>query len=113
MRTLFTPFIVFSLMLLCIGCSEDPPSVRVRNDFSKKVNTQFKWSGNTFNINDVMPGTASGFQDVSEGEHTASASIQGESAAPTATFNAKNDNNYTIVITNTTPPGMRVDVAGK
>lgn len=113
MRRLTTPLILFSLMLMCIGCSEDPPSVRVRNDFSKKVNTQFKWSGNTFNINDVMPGTASGFQDISEGEHTANATIQGESTTPTAAFSAKNDNNYTIVITNTTPPAMRVDVEAK
>ena len=107
-------FLLLSISVLSfVGCSDDPPSVRVRNDFSKKANVQFKWAGNTFNVNDVASGTASNFQDISEGEHTATASMQGESTAPTATFAAKNNNNYTVVITNTAPPAMRVDVEEK
>jgi hypothetical protein len=113
MRAFLTSTLFCSLLILCIGCSDDPPSVRVRNDFSKKANVQFKTGGNTFNINDVATGTSTNFQDVAEAEHVATASIQGESTAPTATFTAKNNNNYTVVITNTTPPAMRVDVEEK
>jgi hypothetical protein len=106
----FTLLFCFALVLLCIGCSDNPPVVRVRNDYAKKANVQFKWSGNTFNINDVAGGATSEDRAISEAEHAATASISGESTAPAATFTAHNNNRYTVVITNTTPPGMRVDV---
>jgi hypothetical protein len=100
-------------MLMSIGCFDDSSSVGARNDFSRTACVPFKCSGSTFNINEVAGRTASPSRDVSEGEHTATAAIQSESAAPFATFNARNNNKYTIVFTNTTLRGVRVDVEEK
>ena len=101
---------LLSILFLAQGCSEEAPSLRVRNDFSKKVNVQCKpAAGATLNINDVAGGTSSVFQDVAETTFSASASVQGESSAPTAVFTTKNKYRYTIVITNTVPPEMKVE----
>ncbi len=105
---------VCAIMLFTSACSEDPPSVNVRNDNSAKVNVQLKpAAGNTININDVQSGQTTNFMDITEGAWSASASIQSSSEAPAATFNASNDNNYTVVITNTTPPVMQIKVEEK
>ncbi|MDH7516522.1 MAG: hypothetical protein QHI48_11685 [Bacteroidota bacterium] len=106
--------IIAFLTVLCFiggtGCSEDPPAVRVRNDYTKKANCQFKPSaGSTFNINDVEPGTATGFQEVPETTYDVTATIQGSNATPTARFKAENDYRYTVVVTNNEPPTLRVD----
>jgi hypothetical protein len=111
--------IVLSLcvVMLCaglLGCSSDPPSVRVQNERTQKVNVQFKIGNyNTTNINDVEGGTVSAYRDVNEGVCVATATIQSENEAPTASINMSNDNNYTIVIVNSTPPTMRIDESGK
>jgi hypothetical protein len=101
-------------LALLEGCSEDPPSIRVRNDYTKKANVQMKVGGaNTININDVTAGATTNYQDISEGTCEVSASVAGETANPTATFNAETDMNYTVVVTNTTPPALRVDSEDK
>lgn len=109
--------LTLSAMLLLVGawgCSTEPPSVRVFNERSSKANLQIKPnSGNTFNINDVAGGTATGFQDISTGQYVVTASIQDESASPTVGFNASDDNNYTIVVVSGNPPTLRVDSSGK
>ena len=92
------------------GCSDDPPQLRVRNDFTKKANVHLKPpAGNTININDVDWGGVSAYQDVSETSWTATATLQGESEAPSTVLSTKNNYRYTLVITNTTPPTLRVD----
>jgi len=97
-----------------IGCSEDSPSIRVANQRVTKVNVQFKQAnGNTINQNDVLSGTNSNFQDITEGAIVVTAVIQGEAVSPTATFTASNDNNYTVVIVGGDPPVLRVDTQGK
>ncbi|MCK7525735.1 MAG: hypothetical protein MZV64_53065 [Ignavibacteriales bacterium] len=45
-----------------------------------------------------------------EGKVDVSAEIQNETDEPANTFNAEKNNKYTIVIANTTPPTIRIDV---
>lgn len=97
-----------------IGCSSDPPSVRVRNERSTKANVQYKQAnGNTVNINDVQGGQVTGYQDVATGRIEVTAVIQNENVSPTTLFQADEDNNYTIVVVNSTPPTLRVDSESK
>ena len=105
---------ILALSIMASACSEDPPSVNVRNDYSGKVNVQLKPAvGSTININDVSSGSTTSFVDVAEGAWSASASVQSSSAEPAATFNATNDNKYTVIITNTDPPLMQIKVEEK
>lgn len=105
---------VVTATVLLGGCTSDPPSVRVANQRGTKANVQFKQAnGNTINHNDVEGGTMSNFQDVSEGAIVVTAGIQNEAVSPTVTFNASNDNNYTVVILPGTTPTLRVDSQGK
>ncbi len=97
-----------------IGCSSDPPSVRVRNERANKANVQYKQAnGNTVNINDVVGGQVTGFQDIVTGRTDVTAGIQNEDVSPTTIFQAEEDNNYTIVVVNSTPPTLRVDSESK
>ncbi len=97
-----------------IGCSEEPLSVRVHNQRSTKANVQIKpSSGSTINLNDVAPGQATNYQNISEGRCEATASIQNESVSPTTTFTAANDYNYTVVIVSGNPPTLRIDSGNK
>ena len=106
--------VVLLLYVLFMACSEEDPSIRVRNDLDKKANVQLKPSvGSTKNINDVAGGTTTVFHDVPDGEWTATASISSESVAPTATFRTENDMNYTVVIINAEPPSMEILVEDK
>ncbi len=105
---------VMLIALMTSACSEDSPSVNVRNDYTTKVNVQLKPAvGNTININDVESGSTTSYTDIVEGSWSASATVQASSAEPAATFNATNDNNYTVVITNTEPPLMQIKVEEK
>lgn len=105
--------ILLGLVLLA-ACSEDAPSVRVRNDLDVKVNVQLKPDvGSTININDVEGGVTTVLEDVNEGMWTASASVQSSSAEPEARFETKNNMNYTVVILNTSPPSMEVQSEDK
>lgn len=104
--------IAFSLAL--IGCSSDPPSVRVRNELLNKVNVQFKpISGNTININDITAGTTTSYQEFPQGAIECSASIQSSNDAPTGGFTTQDDYNYTVVLVNTKPATIRVDAEKK
>ncbi|HSQ74511.1 MAG TPA: hypothetical protein VLT13_03070 [Bacteroidota bacterium] len=97
-----------------VGCSSDPPSVRIMNERTTKANVQLKvGTDNTININDVEGGKASAYRDVSEGTFVATATIQNESVSPTTTFNTEEDMNYTVVVVNSTPPTLRVDSEDK
>jgi hypothetical protein len=111
MKNLFT--LLFTLVIITasfIGCSEEPPNIRVFNERTTKANVQVKSStGNTINLNDVLPGQTVNFQSISEGISETNAVIQDETISPTATFVAANDYNYTIVVANTTPPTIRID----
>jgi len=105
--------IALAFSIAVIGCSTEPPSVRVHNERTDKANVQIKTTTTTINQNDVNAGSTTNFQEVAEGNIEATASIQSESVSPTTTFNATNDNNYTIVVVNSNPPTLRVDSSSK
>jgi len=106
--------VLFAVVLFLNACSEDPPSVRVRNDNSAKVNMQLKpAAGSSVNINDVAANTTSVFIDVAEGQWTATASIQGSSIPPPVSFIALNDYSYTLIVTNTNPPKIETMIEAK
>jgi len=87
--------------------------MRVKNERTTKANVQIKTVNNTINQNDVQPGTVTNYQEVSEGAIEVTAGIQNETVTPTKNFNSENNNNYTIVILNSTPPTIRIDVTDK
>lgn len=113
MKRIVFYFIGIMISLSLIGCSEEPPSLRVRNERPTKANVQIKTVNNTINHNDVQPGAVTNFQDVAEGKVEITAEIQNESVSPVAVFITTNDHNYTILITGTNPPVLKIDVADK
>jgi predicted small lipoprotein YifL len=114
MKTIIVTLAALAVFSSITGCSDDPPSVRVANQRATKANVQFKQAnGNTINHNDVSSGAYSNFQEVAAGAIVVTAEIQNESVSPTTTFNASNDNNYTVVILAGDPPTLRVDTQGK
>ncbi len=114
MTSFFKNLAVLVLLTVFIGCSTEPPSVRVRNERPTKANVQYKQAnGNTVNINDVAGGQVTGFQDIVTGQTDVTAVIQDESVSPKVGFRAEEDNNYTIVVVNSTPPTLRVDSESK
>lgn len=113
MKNLLKFFGIIFLIVSFIACSDEPPSFRVKNERTTKANVQIKTVANTENINDVQPGTVTNYKEVAEGKVDISAEIQNETNEPTNTFNAEKNNNYTIVIANTTPPTIRIDITDK
>ncbi|MFA6232800.1 MAG: hypothetical protein WC824_01260 [Bacteroidota bacterium] len=109
--------VIFSLLLLVMlvaACSEENPSIRVRNNLDVKANVQLKpVAGNTININDVQGNSTSGEVDVQEGSWIATATIQSSNADPSVTFNVENDVRYTVVIVNVDPPVLEVQSEDK
>ena len=109
-----TFYIITAILLLnIIGCSEEPPSIRTNNQLLSKVNVQFKTSNNTVNQNDLLPAVMTNYQDISEGRVQVTANIQNESVVPAIEFNASNDNNYTILIVDSSPPILKIISSGK
>jgi hypothetical protein len=109
MKHLFSALILF-VSLMTIGCSDSPPGVRVRNDYTKKANVQVKnLAGQTYNINGVEGGRETTLIDIAEGDYTAKAEIPSDTTTPEATFTAKTNMQYLVIVTNTTPPVMRIE----
>ncbi|MDT8324975.1 MAG: hypothetical protein RRA94_12745 [Bacteroidota bacterium] len=114
MKRLLVLLPLLAILVLGTACSEEDPSVRVRNDLDVKVNVQLKPdAGSTININDVEGGTATALSNIQEGWWTATASVQSSNAEPESRFEAKNDVNYTVVIRNTAPPTMEIQSEDK
>jgi hypothetical protein len=113
MKNVFKLLSILFLIVTFIACSDEPPSFRVKNERPTKANVQIKTVANTENINDVQPGTVTNYKEVAQGLVEISAEIQNETDEPTGSFNAEENNNYTIVIANTTPPTIRIDVTDK
>ena len=113
MKNLIKYFGVLILFISLVACSSEPPSFRVKNEFTSKANVQIKTVANTFNINDVQPGTVTDYREVPEGKVDISAEIQTVTNEPEGSFIAQKDKNYTIVIVNSNPPVIRVDVSDK
>ena len=95
-------------------CSSKPPSVRVRNELSTKVNVSLNpSSGSTVTINEVSAGTTSGYTDISDGSYGAHVAVSSGTNPADVNFTAEKDKNYTIVVVAGNPPTLRVDVADK
>lgn len=110
-------YLVISLIifvLINVACSDEPPSIRIKNERTSKVNVQIKQAnGNTININDVEGGTITGYREIVEGATEATAVIQDEQVSPSLPFRTVNDRNYTVAVTNSTPPTIRIDSEDK
>lgn len=109
MKIITTSIIALMLMVFLTGCSEEAPSIRVYNERPTKANVQIKTAGNTININEVILGQTTNFQNIAEGNSEITAVIQNEAVSPTITFKAVNDYNYTIVVVNSVPPTLKVN----
>ena len=102
------------LVLITVACSSEPPSIRVSNQRSTKANVQIKLENqNTININDVVNGATTSYQEISEGAVLVTAVIQNEVVTPVIAFNAHRDKNHTVVVLNSTPPALRIDTDDK
>lgn len=114
MKGMIAGVVAFLVLSLITGCSDDPPNVRVENQLATKANVQFKQAnGGTFNQNNVASATYTAYEDVAEGDISVCAVIQGEYACPTVTFDAANNNSYTIIIIEGDPPFLIVDTRTK
>lgn len=103
-------FLLLSVLVLTTACSDEPPSIRVKNERDSKANVQFKFGGvNTVNINDVASGQVSAFKEVSEGFCIATAEIQGSNLSPALGFTMIKNRNYTLVVLDGVTPSIRVD----
>lgn len=110
----FFSFLSLVAVVTLIGCGDpEPPSMRVYNERTTKANVQIKTAAETININDVNPGAVTDYRNIVEGDVEITATIQSESVSPTASFRASNDNNFTIVVANTTPPTIKINVEKK
>ena len=102
--------VIASLIIGLSACSSDPPRVRVSNQRVEITDVQLKRSsGNTYNLNDVGPNSATGYINVEPSNYEVDAKVEGISASATTFFTADEDESYTIVVLNTTPPTLRVE----
>ncbi len=114
MKKLLSAILLLIFVLINVACSDEPASVRVKNERTNKANVQIKQAdGNTININDVSGGATSAYRDVVEGATIATAVIQNEQTSPSASFTTTTNRNYTIVITATNPATLRIDSEDK
>lgn len=107
-------FFLTVLTFTLAACSSEPPGVRVTNQNAGKANVQIKMANaNTININDVAPGTSSGYQEIAEGATLATAVIQNVKETPSIQFTAVKDKNYTVVVQAASPATLKVDIQDK
>jgi hypothetical protein len=100
------------MMISFIGCNTDPtkePQFRIENNHSGKANIQIKTSGgNTININGVDSAYRSPYQNAAQGLISVTANAQGDTTTAIISFNAMNEEKYTIKILNTRPTSLSV-----
>ena len=110
MQTLLRTLLIACILLSLSACSTDPPRVRISNQRAEITDVQLKRSsGNTYNFNDVGPNSATGYTEVEPSNYEVDANMEGVSPSATTFFTADEDESYTIVVLNTTPPTLRVD----
>jgi hypothetical protein len=110
--------LIIGLLLGLSGCaggltgskSAFAPKFRVQNARATEASLQVKTSGgNTININNVMPGTTSLYQEVTSGRVDVTVMIKGESNNPySGSFFAVGNQTFTVTIANTMPPTVTV-----
>jgi hypothetical protein len=110
MKKILARCIILGIILVLIGCSEEDPQFRIRNERLDKANVQIQTSGgNTVNINDVASGQTTAFSTVSAGITAVTAVIQNEKITPSMKFNCEMDERYTIVLLTGVTPTIRVE----
>ena len=110
MQIIFRYLLIVGLLIGLSACTSDPPRVRVSNQRTEITDVQLKRSsGNTYNINDVGASIATGYIEVEPSNYEVDANVEGISPSATTFFTADEDESYTIVVLNTTPPTLRVD----
>ena len=91
--------VCFSLFLLGCGCDGEDPSVILRNNGTDKADIQVKTSnGNTENINNIMPGTASERRTFKAGNIEFTINIQGVADPVVYNLQAGTCYDYTVTI---------------
>lgn len=110
MRKFIATCAALVLCIIMIGCSKDKPRVRVDNQRNDITDVQLKRSsGNTYNINDVGHHAKTSYIEVDVSNYEVDAKPEGVSGNATTHFVAEEDETYTVVVLNTTPPSVRVD----
>ncbi|MCX7874720.1 MAG: hypothetical protein N2321_00990 [Melioribacteraceae bacterium] len=105
---------IFVLLFVITACSSEPPSIRVLNRRTNKANVQIKTANNnTININDVGSNQTTPYQEIEEGYHKATATLQSESASPFIYFTTIKNRKYTIVVLDGAVPSLRIDDDGE
>jgi catabolite regulation protein CreA len=96
-------------LILCDNSPAREPEFRVHNENSGKANVQIKTTGgNTININDIDSGYVSGYQSAAQGLINVTSNVQGDTTTATLSFDALNNNLYTIVILDSHPTALQV-----
>lgn len=94
--------------LVLSGCSEEVPSVRVTNEYPKKATVGIKQRREfSAGFTQITTGQTTEYKDLAIGRCDVSATIYEEADISELVFPAESDHNYTIVITNTTPPTLK------
>ena len=98
------------LLITLAACSPEAPRVRVQNQNQEIVDVALKPpSGSTININDVSAGNETSFIEVPASSFEVDVNVENVSPNITTFFQADEDGNYTIIVTNTVPPTVRVN----
>lgn len=110
MKKAIAKILVIGTILAMIGCTEEDPQFRIRNERADKANVQIQTSGgNTVNINDVASGQTTAYSTVTSGVTAVTAVIQNEKITPSMKFNCEMDERYTVVLQAGVTPSIRVE----
>lgn len=101
--------LIAGLLFVFIACNPEAPKVRVQNQNAQVADVALKPpSGSTININDVSAGAQTSYIEVPSSNYEVDVNIENVSPDITTHFYAEEDNSYTIVVSNTTPPTVIV-----
>jgi hypothetical protein len=110
MKRIIAHIMIIGTVLAMIGCTEEDPQFRIRNEQAEKANVQIQTSGgNTININDVASGETTAYSTVSSGITSVTAVIQNIKVSPSMKFNCEMDERYTVVLQSGNLPTIRID----
>jgi hypothetical protein len=102
--------IITGILLGFAACTPEAPRIRVQNQNQEIVDVALKPpSGSTININDVSASAQTGYIEVPSSNYEVDVNVENVSPNATTFFRADKDGNYTIIVTNTSPPTVRVN----
>lgn len=108
---IFNSLLITTCLLLGFAaCTPEAPKVRVQNQNQEIVDVALKPpSGSTININDVSAGNETSYIEVPSSNYEVDVNVENVSSNITTFFQADEDGNYTIVVSNASPPSLRVN----